>query len=419
MGMTLAEKILSQHAGHEARPGEIIVASIDATVSHDANRPLALEVFQRMNGKALFDPKRVVQVIDHHYPAPGEANAAVHQKIRALSSELGCNLYEGEGICHLVMPEKGRVLPGELVVGTDSHTCTYGALGAFSTGVGSTDMGVVMITGKLWFMVPETIKINVTGTLPPGIFAKDIILHIIASITADGATYQAVEFAGPIIEQLSMDGRFTLSNMAVEMGAKAGMIAPDRTTRDWVEAHSPKREYTPVLPDSDAVYAKEIHIEVSDLPPYVAKPHFVDNGVPVEEVLGTPINQGNQTSCTASRFEDLEIAAQILKGRKIADGVRFFIIPSSRSVLKRALEAGIISTLVEAGASVGSPSCFGCSGGGHFGVPADGEVVISTANRNFQGRLGNPRAFIYLASPATVAASVLEGKIADPRPYFQ
>jgi 3-isopropylmalate/(R)-2-methylmalate dehydratase large subunit len=418
MGMTLAEKILSQHAGRDVKPGEIIVADIDGTVSHDANRPLALEAFERMEGSALFDPKRVVQVIDHHYPAPGEANAAVHQKIRKMTSQLGCKLYEGEGICHVVLPENGYVLPGDLIVGTDSHTCTNGAVGAFATGVGSTDMGVVLITGKLWFMVPETIKMNVVGTLPPGVFAKDIILHIIASISADGATYQAVEYAGPVIEKLSMDARFTLSNMAVEMGAKAGMVAPDQTTLDWIAAHNPKREFTPVQPDPDAGYAKEMEFDVSNLSPYVATPHYVDNGVPVEEVLGTPINQGNLTSCTAARFEDLEIAAQILKGKKIADGIRFFIIPSSRSVLKRALEKGIISTLVEAGGCVGSPSCFGCSGGGHFGVPGDDEVVISTANRNFQGRLGNPRSRIFLASPATVAASVLEGKIADPRNYL-
>ncbi len=419
MGKTMAEKILSRHAGRDVKPGEIIVADIDATVSHDANRPLALEVFQKMNGEKLFDPQRVVQVIDHHYPAPGEANAAVHHKMRKLSKALGCNIFEGDGICHVLMPEKGFVLPGDLVVGTDSHTCTYGAIGAFSTGVGSTDMGVALITGKLWFMVPETIKMNFTGTLPPGVFAKDLILFVIASVTADGATYEAVEFTGPVIEKLSMDGRFTLSNMAVEMGAKAGMIPPDEKTLSWVNRHSPRREFTPERPDADASYSKSLTFDVTDLSPYVAKPHYVDNGIPVEKLLGTPIHQGNLTSCTASRLEDLRIAAHVLKNRKLADGIRFFIIPSSRSILQKALAEGIIQTLVDAGACIGSPSCFGCSGGGHFGVPADGEVVISTANRNFQGRLGNPKAFIYLASPATVAASVLEGRIADPRPYFK
>ena len=419
MGMTLAEKILSRHAGRNVVPGEIIVAEIDVTFTHDSNRPLAVEVFKEMNGKKPFNPQRFIQLIDHHYPAPREANAHIHQKMREMGRDIGCVFYEGEGICHVVIPEKGHVLPGDLAVGTDSHSSTSGALGAFVTGVGSTDMAVAMMTGKLWFMVPETIKMNVTGILPAGVFAKDIILHIIASVTADGATYWAVEFTGPVIEKLSMEARFTITNMAVEMGAKVGMIAPDQTTLAWVNQRKPAREFTPEMPDPDAKYAKEITFDVSHLSPYVATPHYVDNGVPIEEIVGTPINQGNLTSCTAARLEDLRIAAAILKGRKIAPGIRFFVIPGSREILKNALAEGLISIFVEAGGSVGAPSCFGCSGGGWWGVPSDGEVVISTANRNFKGRLGNPQAFIYLASPATVAASVLEGRIADPRPYFQ
>lgn len=417
MGMTLAEKILSRHAGHKVNPGEIVLAQVDATMSHDANRPLALEVFQRMGGERVFDPRRVIQLLDHHYPALGEANAIMHQKMREFCKEQGSVLYEGEGICHVVMPEKGQVLPGDLVVGTDSHTCTYGALGAFATGVGSTDMGVAMITGKLWFMVPETIRINITGTLPPGVFAKDIILYIIASLTADGATYQAVEFSGPVIEKLSMDGRFTISNMAVEMGAKTGLIAPDPITMEWIRGRA-ARDFTPEAPDADASYARLLEFDVSGLSPYVAKPHNVDNGVPVEEAVGTSINQANIASCTAARLEDLRVAARVLKGRRIAPGVRLLVVPGSREVLRAALAEGLISTFVEAGGCVGTPNCGGCSGGAGFGVPSDGEVVISTANRNFQGRLANPRAFIYLASPATVAASALQGRIADPRPYF-
>ncbi|MBW2148701.1 MAG: 3-isopropylmalate dehydratase large subunit [Deltaproteobacteria bacterium] len=418
MGMTLAEKILSRHSARNVKPGEIILAQVDATMSHDANRPLALEAFQDLGGDKVFAPQRVVQILDHHYPALGEASAIVHQKMREFSRKQECVFYEGEGICHVVMPEKGHVLPGELVVGSDSHTCTYGALGAFSTGIGSTDMAVTLITGKLWFMVPETIRMNITGTLPPGVFAKDLILYLIASVTADGATYQAVEFAGPVIKSLSMDGRFTLSNMAVEMGAKAGFIAPDETTLEWIKSRA-TRDFTPEVPDPDARYAKVMEFDVSNLSPYVAKPHYVDNGVPVEEVVGTPITQGNLTSCTAARIEDLRIAASIIKGRRIARGVRLIVVPSSREVLKTALEEGLISTFVNAGACIGTPNCGGCSGGGHFGVPSDGEAVISTANRNFQGRLGNPKAFIYLASPATVAASVLEGRITDPRPFFE
>ncbi|MHB9099587.1 MAG: 3-isopropylmalate dehydratase large subunit [Syntrophales bacterium] len=418
MGMTLAEKIFSQHAGRAVKAGEIVVADLDAMMTHDANRPLALDVFKRMKGRKLCDPQKVIQMIEHHYPAPGAANASAHSKMRQFHREMGGVFYEGEGICHSVMPEKGHVLPGELVVGTDSHTCTYGALGAFSAGVGSTDMAVAMISGKLWFMVPETIKMNITGTLPPGVFAKDIILHIIASISADGATYKAVEFTGPVIENLSMDARFTIANMAIEMGAKAGMIAPDRTTLDWVNRRNPARTFTPHVPDTDARYAQEMTFDVTRLSPYVAKPHRVDNGVPLEEVIGIPIHQGNLSTCTAARIEDLRIAAKMVKGKRIAPGVRFFVVPSSREVMKIALDEGVLTTLIDAGAQIKSSSCAGCSGGSAYALLADEEVAITTANRNFQGRLGNPKSFIYLASPATVVASVLEGKIADPRPYF-
>ncbi len=419
MGMTLAEKIFSKHAGREVKAGEIIIADLDAMMTHDANRPVALDIFREFKGTKLCDPEKVVQIIDHHFPAPGETNANVHRQMRQFKEKMGGILYEGEGICHMVMPEKGHVLPGDLVVGSDSHTCTYGAIGAFSAGVGSTDIGVAMISGKLWFMVPETIKMNIVGTLPKGIFAKDVILHIIASVTANGATYKSVEFTGPVIDSFSMDARFTLSNMAVEMGAKSGLIAPDQTTISWVENHRPRRKYNPQVPDPDAEYSQEITFDVSTLSPYVAKPHLVDNGVPIEELTGTPISQGNIASCTASRIEDLRIAAKILKGKKIAPGIRFLVVPGSKEVLQTALKEDLISIFVDAGASVKSPSCAGCSGGASFGVPANEEVVITTGNRNFQGRLGNPNAYIYLASPATVAASVLEGKIADPRQYFQ
>ena len=417
MGMTMAEKIFSRHAKRKVKAGEFVLADIDATMSHDANRPLAVEAFQDLGGGKIFDPKRVFMLLDHHFPAPGQGAALSHQKLRKFCAEQGCTLYEGEGIAHVVMPEKGHVLPGDLVIGTDSHTCTYGAVGALSTGMGSTDMAVALMTGKLWFLVPETIRMNITGKLQPGVFAKDVILHIIASITADGATYQAVEFAGPVIEKMSMDGRFTLCNMAVEMGAKAGMVPPDETTMEWVKGRA-KRPFTPEIPDPDAIYAKVLEFDGSQLSPYIAKPHYVDNGVPIEKVLGTKIQQANLVSCTAARIEDLRIGASILKGRKLAPGVRMMVVPASREVLKQALEEGLIATFVEAGGHVGSPNCGGC-GGDMFGTPGDGEVVISTANRNFQGRLGNPKAFIYLASPATVAASAIAGEIADPRPYFK
>lgn len=417
MGMTLAEKILSRHVGRAVKPGEIVLATVDATVSHDSNRPQAAEIFQKLGGKKVFNPDRVAMILDHHYPAMAEANARIHKMIRNFSEEQKCVFYQGEGICHMVMPENGHILPGEILVGTDSHTCTSGAIGAFATGVGSTDMGFTLITGKLWFMVPETIRMNITGKLPPGVFAKDVILHILATVTAEGATYKAVEFAGPVVEELSMDARFTLCNMAIEMGAKAGMVAPDQTTLEWVKERA-RRKFTPEVPDPDANYAEVMEVNVSNLSPYVATPHQVDNGLPIEKVLGTPVDQTNIVSCTCSRIEDLRIVASILKDRKIAKDMRLIVVPGSKKVLKEALDEKLINIFVDAGGSVGTPNCMGCAAGGLFGVPADGEVVISTANRNFKGRLGNPNAFIYLASPATAAATALKGKIADPRPYF-
>lgn len=417
MGMTLTEKIFMRHVGRSVKPGEIVLANIDATFSHDAVRPLAHEIFQHMGGDRVFDPQRVLHFIGHQYPAPGEAYALVHQKIREFCKEQGSVFYEGEGSCHMVMLEKGHVTPGDLVVGADSHTCTYGALGAFSTGIGASDLGAVLMGGKLWFMVPETVRMKISGKLSPGVFAKDVILYIIGKMTADGANYQAVEFTGPVIEKLSMAGRFTICNMAVEMGAKAGLIAPDETTLEWVRKRTIK-EFTPETPDPDAHYAQVLEFDVSHLSPYVAKPHNVDNGVPVEEVMGTTIHQANLTSCTTGDIENLRIAASILKGRKIALGIRLFVVPGSREILKAALKEGLIDTFIDAGGCVGPPGCGGCAGTS-FGVPSDGEIVISTANRNFKGRIGNPRASIYLASPATVAASALEGRIADPRHYLK
>ena len=416
MGLTMAEKILSQHSGRKVKPGEIILAKNDTTMSHDANNPSPMNVFQELGGRKLFKPDRVFMVIDHMFPAANRMSAHVHNSIRGFCQEYGCRLYDGQGICHVVLPENGHVLPGNLIIGTDSHTCSYGALGAFSTGVGSTDMGVALMTGELWFMVPETIRMNIVGDLPAGVFAKDIILHIIATLTADGATYKAVEFAGPVIEKLSMDGRLTICNMSVEMGAKAGMVPPDELTINWVKERT-QQKFQSMLPDPDAHYCEVLEFNVSQLPPFIAKPHRVDQGVSLEEVLGTKIHQANLTSCTAARMEDLRVAANILAGRKVAKDVKMLVVPGSRKVLQQALEEGIIDIFVKAGCHIGPSSCGGCAGE-TFGAPDDGEAVITTANRNFKGRLGNPNAFIWLASPATVAASAIEGKISDPRQYF-
>jgi len=307
---------------------------------------------------------------------------------------------------------------GDLVVGADSHTCTYGALNAFATGLGSTDIAASMISGKLWFKVPESIKIIIKGKIPEGVYAKDIILYIIGELTADGATYKSIEFTGEVIRKLSMESRFTICNMAVEMGAKVGMMEVDEETLRWLRKHSSKKKPKPVRPDKDAHYSEVLEFNISSLEPQVARPHRVDNVSPVSKVKGVRIDVVFLGTCTNGRLEDLKIAAKILKDRKIHREVRFIIAPASKAIYLEALKEGIIEIFIKAGAAVVAPGCGPCVGT-HEGVPADGENVISTANRNFKGRMGNPKAFIYLASPATVAASALEGKIADPRDYIR
>ncbi len=417
MGKTISEKIFQAHCGKECKAGELVVASLDFIMAHDANRPLALEVFRRFGGKKVFDNQKVAYLIDHHTPAPVEANAEIHRKVRGFCAEQSIVLYENEGICHQLIPEKGHALPGDLIIGSDSHTCTYGALNAFSTGVGSTDLAAGMLTGKLWFKVPQTIKIQVTGHLSPGVFAKDLILYIIGQTTAAGATYEAVEFVGSAISTLSVDERLTISNMAIEMGAKAGLMECDDKLERWIKGRA-TRDWHPVSADQDASYIKTYDFEASKLSPQIAKPHQVDNVVPIEEIGDIPIQQANLISCTNGRLDDLIAAAKVLKGKRVHPGVRFLVVPASRMVLLEGMRMGVIQVLVEAGAVLRNASCAGCSGGAAFGIPAEGENVISTANRNFKGRLGNAKAFIYLASPATVAASALEGKIADCRKYM-
>ena len=322
----------------------------------------------------------------------------------------------GEGVCHQIIPERGHVVPGDLMVGCDSHTCTYGAVNVFSTGVGSTDGAAAMAAGKLWFKVPDTMKVTYEGTLSPGVYSKDLILYLAGQIGVDGATYEAIEFHGSVIEDLSVDARMTISNMAIEVGAKAGLMRADAKTLAWFEGRG-ERTPDPQDPDADAVYASELTIDASGVGPQIAKPHAVDNVCPIEEVEGTVIAQGFLGTCTNGRLEDLHIAAAILKGRRVHPDVRFIVAPASRQIYLDAMNDGTIQALVEAGAAVVTPGCGPCVGT-HNGVPSDGENVISTANRNFKGRMGNSNAFIYLGSPATVAASVIEAKITDPRKYF-
>jgi 3-isopropylmalate/(R)-2-methylmalate dehydratase large subunit len=417
MGKTISEKILSSHASKDAKAGDMVIADLDFIMGQDGTSGIIIDSFNKMGGKKIFDPARFVICLDHSAPSPNQGVSAVHKKIRDFTRTQGNKLFDiGCGVCHQLLPEQGLVVPGDLVIGADSHTCTYGALNVFATGMGSTDVAAGIISGKLWFKVPETIKVIYKGKLPKGVYSKDMILKLIGDVGADGATYRALEFYGETIESLSVDARFTISNMAIECGAKVGLMLADQKVLDWVKIHS-RRTPKPIEPDSDAHYIKTIEIDVSKLEPLVAKPHAVDNVSPVEEVEGIPIQQGFLGTCTNGRVEDLRIAASILKGRSVNPEVRFIVAPASKKVLMDAMKEGIVQTLLEAGAVFVTPGCGPCVGT-HNGVPSDGENVISTANRNFKGRMGNPNAFIYLASPATVAASVIEGKITDPRKYL-
>lgn len=415
-GKTISEKIMSKHSGKDAKAGDIVVAELDYVMGHDGTFPLAIEVMKEMDQEVPFNPKKVGMVIDHYTPSPNEKVSKLQNMMREYSSKYECDLFEvGSGICHQIIPESGKILPGNLVVGADSHTCTYGALNAFSTGIGSTELAASVITGKLWFKVPQTIKIDVIGKLPDFVYSKDIILGMIGHFKADGVNYKAVEFHGDAIEQLSMDGRFTISNMVVEMGAKAGLMLADKKTLEWINTKTDMK-FELVFPDNDASYENVVEFDVSKLVPYVSKPHSVELAVPVTEVEGLPIQQANIGSCTNGRIEDLTIAANILKGKSINPKVRLFITPASRKIYYECLKKGLIEIFVEAGATIIPPSCGWCCGSCN-GIPSNGENVISTANRNFKGRMGNNKANIYLASPATVAVSAITGRITDPRKW--
>ena len=418
MGQTIIEKILSAKSGREARAGDIVVAKVDYIMGQDGTAPLAIRAFQDMEGLEVFDRERIAFVIDHSSPSPNEGVSSLHKMMREFVRDKGFRLYDiGEGVCHQVLPESGEVGPGSLVIGADSHTCTYGALNAFSTGVGSTDLAGGMISGRMWFKVPESIKFVCSGVLPLGVYSKDLILYLIGDVTADGATYMSSEYTGEAIAAMSQEARFTISNMAIEMGAKAGIMEADEKTFAWLRRFT-KREFRPVAPDRDAVYARVLEYDVSKFEPQVARPHRVDNTAPVSTEAGKPVQQALIGTCTNGRLEDLRIAAGILGGRKVHRDVRLIVAPSSRRVFLDAMAEGIIQSLVEAGAAMVTPGCGPCVGT-HNGVPSDNETVISTANRNFKGRMGNSNAEIYLASPATVAASAVTGKITDPREFIK
>ncbi|MBN3039220.1 MAG: 3-isopropylmalate dehydratase large subunit [Candidatus Omnitrophica bacterium] len=417
MGYTIAEKILAQHSGKKVKAGDVAICKIDFCFGQDGTSELVIDNFYSLGKTKIFNKDKFCIVIDHSTPSPKQSISNIHQKLRTFTKKQKTFLFDaGSGVCHQVIPEAGFVLPGNLVIGADSHTCTYGALNVFSCGLGSTDIAIALASGKNWFRVPETVKIIIKGELPFGVTAKDIILHIIGQLGANGCTYQSVEFSGPVVDRLSMDGRFTISNMVVEMGAKCGLFCVDEKTRYWLKRRVKKR-IKPVVADKNAHYAKIMEFDISKLTPQIAKPHSVDNVVNIDTVRNTAIDVAYLGTCTNGRLEDLIQAALILKSRQVKPGVTFVVAPASRSIYLEATKAGILELLAKAGAIILPPGCGPCVGT-HAGVPADNQRVISTANRNFKGRMGNPNAFIYLGSAATVAASAVTGKLTDPRKYL-
>ena len=420
MSQTISEKIFSKASGKKVKAGDFVLANIDCAMTHDITGPLAVEGFREIvkdkKGKKVWDPKKIVILFDHQVPADSLAAAANHIMLRQFAKEQGILNYDiFEGVCHQVMPEKGHVRPGDLIVGSDSHTCAYGALGSFSTGIGSTDMAFVFATGKLWFRVPETMRFEVNGKLPRRVHSKDVILHLIGDVGVEGARYKTAEFCGTTVRDMDIPSRMTMSNMAIEMGGKAGIVEADRVTEKYLRERIPDfKPDSKWKSDSDAVFSESKEYDVSDLSPQVACPHNVDNVKSVEEVEGTKIDQVFVGSCTNGRFEDIEIVAKIMNGEKVAKGVRLLIIPASHTEYMKTLRAGYVEQFMEAGAIVESPCCGPCMGGS-FGLLGKGEVGLSTSNRNFKGRQGSPDAFVYLSSPATAAASALYGEIKDPR----
>ena len=412
-GKTLAEKILSQKSGAQAKAGDIVIAQVDLVFFHDTTGPLAVRQFKAGKFKGVARGVRGAQFLDHGAPSPVKDMSNDHIFLRQFANEVGLQLFDvGEGTCHQLVAEK-LARPGDLIIGTDSHTVTAGGLGAFACGMGSTDGAIALALGKNWFRVPEAINIALTGKFPPHVSGKDLILYIIGKIGADGATYKSLEFTGDT-KSISVSDRLTISNMAVEAGAKVGLFPADELTKKYLEGQGRGNEYKPLSSDKDATYEETVKIDLSKLEPVVAKPHTVDNTAYARDLKGTKIQQVYIGTCTNGRLEDLAIVAKFMKGKKVHLGTRLVVGPASRKVLMDAIKAGYIETLLEAGAAIVTAGCGACVGV-HQGVLGDKENCLSTANRNFKGRMGNPNAFIYLASPATAAATALRGEITDPR----
>ena len=414
MGMTIGEKIIARAAKvDQVKAGEIHTIEVDRLMSNDGTTHLTIDMYHnQLKHPKIADKDKLVFIMDHNVPAENPKTAAAHRKMRNFAKEHEIKLYEGKGVCHQIMVEN-HVCPGEFIMGADSHTCTYGALGAFSTGVGSTDMAAGMATGKAWFKVPSAIRFNIVGKPAEWISGKDVILHIIGMIGVDGALYKSMEFVGEGLKYLSMDDRFTIANMAIEAGGKNGIFPVDDLTREYMKEHS-KRPFTEYEADSDAEYDEEYTIDLSTLKSTVSFPHLPDNTRTIDEVGDVKIDQVVIGSCTNGRMDDLRIAAKILEGKKVADGIRVIVIPATQKIYLQAMEEGLLKTFIEAGAIVSTPTCGPCLGG-YMGVLAEGERCVSTTNRNFVGRMGHVDSEVYLASPAVAAASAITGKISGPK----
>lgn len=412
MGLTLVEKILSEHAGKEVHADELIISKVDVCAVQDGTGPLTVQEFKKLGKEKLNNPERTILFIDHASPSPRKELSNTHMVLRDFSKEYGAVLSDiGEGVCHQRLVET-FVNPGEVLVGADSHTCTSGALGAFATGMGSTDVAVAMALGKTWLKVPRTFKIVINGNLKDGVFSKDLMLHIIGLIGADGATYRALEFCGSTIENMLMSERFTLSNMAVEAGAKCGLIVADETTKAYLKSRGREDKYRQILPDADAIYERIIEIDANDVERTVSCPHTVDNTKTVKELNHIKVNQVYVGTCTNGRLEDMRVVASILKGKKVNKDVRMLICPASPDVYKACLKEGLLEIFMDANAVILPPGCGPCVGV-HAGTLGDGEVCLATQNRNFQGRMGNTKGEIYLASPYVAAYTAINGFISE------
>jgi 3-isopropylmalate/(R)-2-methylmalate dehydratase large subunit len=414
-GKTITEKILSAHSGVDARSGDVVVCNVDCALGTDGSTPMAIDYFNAMGGTTVFDPNRIVFALDHYAPAPSRATSQLHQRMREFGATHGISIWDvGEGIGHQLILESGSALPGKLVVGADSHAVTYGAMNCFGTGIGSSDLAAIMICGRIWLRVPESIRVTLTGELPKSVYPKDIGLHLARELGADGAAYQALEFCGPAVASLDLEDRLVLSNLTVEMGAKNGVFSADQHTFDYLKGRA-AGPFSPVESDADARYVREILISLDQLTPQIALPHLVDQVVPIQNASGTPVQMVYLGTCTGGRVRDFHQALEVIKaGGGIAPGVQLVVTPASREVLETITRDGSLADFISLGAVIVTPGCGSCCG--TCGpIPGDGVKVISTANRNFKGRMGNSNSSIYLASPASCAAAAVRGSIVDPR----